>query len=42
MPRLSLDQWETIRAERPAWGLDEASGQPAIVIERSYGGGRAA
>lgn len=28
--------------ERRAWGLDEASGQPAIVIERSYGGGRAA
>lgn len=28
--------------ERRAWGLDEAAGQPAIVIERSYGGGRAA
>lgn len=28
--------------ERRAWGLDEVSGQPAIVIERSYGGGRAA
>lgn len=25
------------RAERQAWGLDEAAGQPAIVIERSYG-----
>lgn len=23
--------------ERRAWGLDEAAGQPAIVIERSYG-----
>lgn len=28
--------------ERRAWGLDEAAGQSAIVIERSYGGGRAA